>query len=137
MQVTVSLTVEVDASAGINALEEQVVEQGRTVMQQLLAHGLQQYEAEHAACPQCGSPRAQPGEPTARAADALRARGGAAAAAPVSRLRGALLASGGLLARVGRGPCDRGAGAGVCAGGDLLALLGRRRGWYATSAEHK
>lgn len=59
MLVTVSLQVELDASEGINGLEEQVVEQGRAVMQQLLAQGLRQYEAEHAACPGCGSPHAR------------------------------------------------------------------------------
>jgi Transposase, Mutator family len=54
MQVTVSLTVDLDASGGINALEEQVVEPGRAVMQQLVRQAVQQYEAEQGACPQCG-----------------------------------------------------------------------------------
>lgn len=54
MQVTVSLTVDLDASGGINALEEQIVEQGRAVMQQLVRQAVQQYEAEQGACPRCG-----------------------------------------------------------------------------------
>jgi hypothetical protein len=59
MLVTVSLQVELDASAGINTLEEQVVQHGRTVMQQLLVQGLREYEAAHAACGQCGGVHAR------------------------------------------------------------------------------
>ena len=51
---TGSLTVDLDASGGINALEEPIVEQGRAVMQPVVRQAVHQDEAEQGACPPCG-----------------------------------------------------------------------------------
>lgn len=55
MQVTVSLTVEIDASAGINEMEEQLQQAGQQAMRQGMKHSIRQWEETHANCPHCGS----------------------------------------------------------------------------------
>ena len=57
MQLTVSLTVELDATEGINAVERQVLAAGRRLMSQLVQQAVRAYEEQVQACPRCGSGR--------------------------------------------------------------------------------
>jgi hypothetical protein len=54
MQVTVSLSVEIEASAGIQEMEEQIQEAGHQAMRQAMKQGVRQWEDQHRTCTQCG-----------------------------------------------------------------------------------
>jgi hypothetical protein len=54
MYVTVSLMIEVDASAPLSQLESQIEEAGRAAMKEALKQAIQQDEAQQIRCPGCG-----------------------------------------------------------------------------------
>lgn len=54
MQVSVSLTVEIDASAGINEMENDIKEAGQQAMRQAMKQAIRCWEDEHRGCPTCG-----------------------------------------------------------------------------------
>jgi hypothetical protein len=55
MYVTVSLMIEVDASAKLSQLESQIEEAGRAAMKEALKQAIQQNEAQQIRYPACGS----------------------------------------------------------------------------------
>jgi hypothetical protein len=54
MQIQVSLTVEIDASAGINEMEQQIKEAGQQAMRQAMKQAVRQWEDQQRVCAQCG-----------------------------------------------------------------------------------
>jgi hypothetical protein len=54
MQVPVSFTIEIEASAGINEMEQQIQEAGQQAMRQALKQTIRQWEEAHATCAHCG-----------------------------------------------------------------------------------
>lgn len=55
MQITVSLMVEIPASADINEIETRVQTAGRAAMRQAVQQAVRAWEKEHSRCPHCGS----------------------------------------------------------------------------------
>jgi len=55
MRIQVSLTLEMDASAELADLEEQIQEAGHCWMAEALKQAVRRYEQEHHVCPHCGS----------------------------------------------------------------------------------
>lgn len=53
MQVVVSLTVELEASAGITEMEEQIQAAGQQAMRQAMKQSVRQWEQAHLTCPSC------------------------------------------------------------------------------------
>jgi hypothetical protein len=53
MHVQVSLTIEIEASAGISQIEQQIQEAGQQAMRQALKQAVRQWEDEHQECPHC------------------------------------------------------------------------------------
>jgi hypothetical protein len=56
MQIQVSLTIEIEASAGITEMEHQVQEAGQQAMRQALKQTIRQWENAQPNCPHCGEP---------------------------------------------------------------------------------
>ncbi|HEY1348036.1 MAG TPA: hypothetical protein VGF67_00250 [Ktedonobacteraceae bacterium] len=54
MQSVVSLTVEIEASTGINQREEPLQEAGKLAMPQAMKQGVRQWEQAHLSCLRCG-----------------------------------------------------------------------------------
>ena len=54
MQVQVSLTLEISATASISQMEEQIQEAGRQAMRAALKQAIRHWEEQHRACPHCG-----------------------------------------------------------------------------------
>jgi hypothetical protein len=54
MQVQVSLTIEISASASITEMEEQIQQAGRQAMCQAMKQAIRHWEEQHRACPHCG-----------------------------------------------------------------------------------
>jgi hypothetical protein len=54
MQVVVSLTIELEASAGISEMEEQIQEAGQQAMRQAMKEAVRQWEEQQRICSQCG-----------------------------------------------------------------------------------
>lgn len=59
MYVTVALKLDVDATWGIDELEQHIQEAGRAVMQEALKQALQKLEEQHMACPHCSRSRSR------------------------------------------------------------------------------
>ncbi len=59
MYVTVSLKVELDATASLSDLECQIQEAGRAAMQAALKEAIRQREEDQQTCPKCGSEEQQ------------------------------------------------------------------------------
>jgi len=57
MQVPVSFTIEIEASAGLGEMEEQVQEAGQQAMRQAMKQTIRQWEDQHQSCPHCGETR--------------------------------------------------------------------------------
>ena len=53
MQVQVSLSLEICASASVQQIEEQIIEAGRASMRQALIESLRAWEQQHRCCPKC------------------------------------------------------------------------------------
>ena len=54
MQVQVSLTIEISATASITQMEEQIQEAGRLAMRQAMKQAIRHWEEQHRTCPDCG-----------------------------------------------------------------------------------
>ncbi len=54
MQVQVSLTIEIEASAGIAEMEEQIQEAGQQAMREAMKQAVRHWEDQHQVCPHCG-----------------------------------------------------------------------------------
>lgn len=54
MQVQVSLTIEIEASASLPKMEEQIQEAGRQAMREAMKRAIRQWEDQQQACPHCG-----------------------------------------------------------------------------------
>ena len=54
MQVQVSLTIEISASASIWEMEEQIQAAGRLAMCQAMKQAIRHWEEQHRTCPYCG-----------------------------------------------------------------------------------
>ena len=54
MHVQVSLTIEIEASAGIAVMEQQIQEVGQQAMRQAMKQAIRQWEEENQMCPHCG-----------------------------------------------------------------------------------
>jgi len=54
MQVQVSLTLEIEASASITAMEQQIQEAGQQAMREAMKRAIRQWEDQQQACPHCG-----------------------------------------------------------------------------------
>src|SRR5260370_42055842 len=54
MHVQVSLTIEIEASAGITEMEEQIQEAGKPPMRQAMKQAVRHWEDQHQVCPHCG-----------------------------------------------------------------------------------
>ena len=54
MQVQVSLTIEISATASITEMEEQIQEAGQQAMRQAMKQAIRHWEEQHRACPHCG-----------------------------------------------------------------------------------
>lgn len=54
MQVQVSLTIELEASASLSQMEQQIQEAGQQAMREAMKQAVRQWEDVHRACPQCG-----------------------------------------------------------------------------------
>ena len=59
MYVTVSLKIELDATASLSQMERQIQEAGRAAMQEALKQAIHQSEEQHKQCPACGSQQVQ------------------------------------------------------------------------------
>ncbi len=59
MQVTVSLKIELDATATVDQMEKQVQEAGREAMKEALKQAIRQSEEQQKRCPHCGSEQSQ------------------------------------------------------------------------------
>ncbi len=57
MQVQVSLTIEIEASAGIAEMEQRMQEAGQQAMREALKQAIRQQEDQQVACPHCGQKR--------------------------------------------------------------------------------
>src|SRR5215469_8901341 len=55
MHIQVSLIVEIDASADLATIEEQIQEAGHQSMRQALQQAVRHWEQQHRTCPHCGS----------------------------------------------------------------------------------
>src|SRR5436190_3058389 len=55
MQVQVSLTLEIDASASLSQMEEHIQEAGRQAMRQAMKQAIRQWEEQRPSCPHCGA----------------------------------------------------------------------------------
>ena len=55
MQVQVSLTIELAASASLTEMEQQIQAAGRQAMRAALKQAIRQWEDQHPACPHCGA----------------------------------------------------------------------------------
>ncbi len=55
MYVRVSLKIELDASASLSEMEQQIQQAGRVAMQEALAQAIRQSEEQQRSCPACGS----------------------------------------------------------------------------------
>jgi hypothetical protein len=55
MYVTVSLKIELEATAPLSHLENQIEEAGRAAMKAAFKQAIQQNEQQHTGCPRCGS----------------------------------------------------------------------------------
>ncbi len=55
MYVTVSLKIDLDASASLNHMERQIKEAGRAAMKEALEQAIRQHEEQQKSCPKCGS----------------------------------------------------------------------------------
>jgi len=55
MYVTVSLKIELDATASLTQMEQQIQEAGREAMKEALAQAIHQSEEHQKRCPVCGS----------------------------------------------------------------------------------
>jgi hypothetical protein len=60
MYVTVSLKIEVDASASLTQMERQIQAAGRAAMQAALQAAIRQSETHQQTCPACGSEQQRP-----------------------------------------------------------------------------
>ncbi|HEU5375708.1 MAG TPA: hypothetical protein VFV38_09735 [Ktedonobacteraceae bacterium] len=65
MSLTVSLKIDLDASAGLCEMESQIQEAGREAMQEALKQAIRQSEQQQQICPECGSAQGH-GEGTRR-----------------------------------------------------------------------
>lgn len=65
MSITVSLKIDLDASAGLCEMERQIQEAGREAMQEALKQAIRQSEQQQQICPECGSKQGH-GEGTKR-----------------------------------------------------------------------
>jgi hypothetical protein len=54
MQVQVSLTIELDATASLSQMEQQIQQVGQQAMREALKQVIRQWEEQHASCPHCG-----------------------------------------------------------------------------------
>jgi hypothetical protein len=54
MQVQVSLTIEIEASASLTEMEEQIQAAGQQAMRQAMKQAVRQWEDQHQSCPHCG-----------------------------------------------------------------------------------
>lgn len=59
MYVTVSLRIELDATANLTEMERQIQAAGRAAMKDALKQAIQQNEKQHNTCPRCGSDQVQ------------------------------------------------------------------------------
>lgn len=59
MHVTVSLKIELDATASLSQMEQQIGEAGRAAMKEALEQAIHQHEEQHKRCRQCGSEQVQ------------------------------------------------------------------------------
>src|SRR5258708_21775599 len=55
MQLQVSLTIEIEASAGRTEMEEQIQEAGQQAMRQALKQAVRHWEDQHPVCASCGA----------------------------------------------------------------------------------
>jgi len=55
MQVQVSLIIEIEATAGITEMEQQIQEAGQQAMRAALKQAIRHWEEQHRACPHCGN----------------------------------------------------------------------------------
>ncbi len=60
MYVTVSLKLEINASASVGEMERQIQQAGREVMKEGLKQAIRQSEEQEKCCPHCGSERVHP-----------------------------------------------------------------------------
>jgi len=54
MQIQVSLTIEIEANAGILEMEDQIQKAGHQAMRQAMKQAIRQWEEEHQECAHCG-----------------------------------------------------------------------------------
>src|SRR5579859_7399086 len=54
MQVQVSLTIELSASANLSQMEQQIQEAGHQAMREAMKRAVRQWEEAHRSCPACG-----------------------------------------------------------------------------------
>jgi NADH pyrophosphatase NudC (nudix superfamily) len=54
MQVQVSLTIEIEATASISQMEQSIQEAGQQAMREALKQAVRQWEDQHSVCPHCG-----------------------------------------------------------------------------------
>ncbi len=54
MQVQVSLTIEIDATASLTQMEEQIQEAGQQAMREALKQTIRHWEDQRGTCPHCG-----------------------------------------------------------------------------------
>jgi len=71
MHIQVSLMVEMDASADLASMEEQIQEAGHRSMRQALKQAVRQWEQQHGSCPHCGSQQVRLEGTVARTVQAL------------------------------------------------------------------
>jgi hypothetical protein len=85
MDVTVSLKIELDATASLNQMERQIGEAGRAAMKEALEQALHQNEEQQKRCPECGSDQVQTqGTKRRVSASQFRTGGNASQAAALS-----------------------------------------------------
>lgn len=71
MHIQVSLIVELDATADLAHMEEQIQEAGHQAMRQALKQAVRQWEQQHRSCPSCGSAQVRLEGTVARTVQAL------------------------------------------------------------------
>ena len=54
MQVQVSLTIELDATASLSQMEQQIQQAGQQAMRQAYKQVIRHWEEQHPSCPHCG-----------------------------------------------------------------------------------
>src|SRR6266581_8110388 len=59
MYVTVSLKINLDATASLSQMERQIAEAGRAAMKEALEQAIHQNEEQQGSCPECGSEQVQ------------------------------------------------------------------------------